>query len=133
MNILMSSYLFSPSIGGIETVSSILAHEFTRLGAKVVVITQTPSNARNGEPFVIERRPGASKLVKLLKWSDVFFQNNIALNFTWPLALLRRPLVVALHTWLTRASGRTTWRDNLKHRCLRGATCISVSQAIAQH
>src|SRR5438477_10448296 len=53
MNILMSSYVFSPSVGGIETVSSILAHEFVRRGASVKLVTQTPSPQRETAPFEI--------------------------------------------------------------------------------
>ena len=133
MNILMSSYLFAPSVGGIETVSSILAEEFTRLGANVTVVTGTPASVPDTEPYRIERRPSAATMLKLLKWSDVFFQNNISLNFSWPLALVRRPLVIALHTWITRANGKKSWQDYLKQRFLHSAHCISVSRAVAAH
>ncbi|HAK07451.1 MAG TPA: glycosyl transferase family 1, partial [Spartobacteria bacterium] len=41
MKILLGSHHFSPSIGGIETVSDLLAREFVKLGHEVRVITQT--------------------------------------------------------------------------------------------
>lgn len=133
MNVLMSSYLFPPSVGGIETVSWILAHELTRYGARVIVVTRTPSADPGGAPFEIVRRPRPSRLLELLRWSDVYFQNNISLNLAWPLAVVRRPWVVALHTWITRVNGEQNWQDRLKQRCLKSAACISVSHAIANH
>ena len=44
MKILFSSYVFYPSIGGIELVSSILAQEFVNLGHEVKLITQRIRN-----------------------------------------------------------------------------------------
>ena len=41
MKILISSHAFTPSIGGIETVTALLAAEFVRLGHPVTVVTQT--------------------------------------------------------------------------------------------
>ena len=45
MRILFSSHVFSPSVGGIETVSRLLADEFARQGHEVRLITQTPGPA----------------------------------------------------------------------------------------
>ena len=42
MKILLSSNKFYPSLGGLETVSALLAREFTRLGQDVTVVTETP-------------------------------------------------------------------------------------------
>ena len=133
MNVLMSSYLFPPSVGGIETVSWILAHELTRYGARVTVVTRTGSPEPDTTPFEIVRRPRPARLVELLRRCDVYFQNNISLNLAWPLAFVRRPWVVALHTWVTRCNGEQSWQDRLKQRCLRSASCISVSRAVANH
>jgi glycogen(starch) synthase len=133
MNVLMSSYLFPPSVGGIETVSWILAHELTRYGARVTVVTRSGSTERDSTPFEIIRRPRPARLIELLRRCDVYFQNNISLNLAWPLALVRRPWVVALHTWVTRCNGEQSWQDRLKQRCLRSASCISVSRAVANH
>ena len=41
MKILLSSYVFAPSIGGIETVSALLAPEFIKAGHEVILITLT--------------------------------------------------------------------------------------------
>jgi len=135
MRILMSSYLFAPSVGGIETVSAILAHDFIRRGEEVKVVTATPAQAHDhtNTPFEIVRAPTPPKLLDLVRWSDVCFHNNISLNFAWPLLLVRRPWVVAFHTWVSRSDGRAGWKDRLKRAISGQAKCISVSRAIAAH
>src|SRR5262249_59091238 len=84
MKILLSSHFFSPSVGGIEAVSEILAREFTQAGHEVRVITQTPANDDASFPFTIFRRPDPAQLWRLVCWCDVFFHNNISLQVAWP-------------------------------------------------
>jgi glycosyltransferase involved in cell wall biosynthesis len=129
----MTSYLFAPSVGGIETVSATLAHDFARRGAEVKLLTTTPAVESGRELFEVVRRPTPRKLLQLVRWSDVIFHNNISLTFAWPQLLIRRPWVIAFHTWLTRSDGRTGWQDRLKCAMSRRARCISVSNAIAEH
>jgi glycogen synthase len=95
MNILISSHAFAPSLGGIETVSALLAEEFVKMGDSVVVITQTADGSdltRSAIPIV--RAPSASRLRRLTKWCDVFWHNNLSLRTAWPALLLGKPLVV---------------------------------------
>ncbi|MFN2542846.1 MAG: glycosyltransferase family 4 protein [Chthoniobacterales bacterium] len=129
VKILLGSYHFSPSIGGIETVSELLAREFVTLGHEVHVLTQTPGG--NAFPFVVVRRPGAAELVRQVRWCDVFLQNNISLRTLWPLLFIRRPLFVVHQTWIRNASGEIGWQQRLKCFVLRFAKSIAISQAIA--
>jgi glycogen(starch) synthase len=129
VKILLSTHVFPPSIGGIEVVSSILAHEFARRGHKVIVVTQTLGDGRF--PFEVRRAPRLAELPGLVRWSDVVFHNNISLRTAWPLALIRRPWVVAHHTWIARTDGRRALVDRLKLRAIRMATNVAVSRAIA--
>lgn len=131
MRILISSHVFAPSVGGIETVSALLAEEFIRLGHEVKVVTQSPG----GEYPCCEviRRPGPCRLFRLVWWCEVFFHNNISLQTAWPLMLLRRPWVIAHHTWLCSRDRRVRMRDRLKRFAARFATDVSISQAIADH
>ena len=76
MKILLSSYAFYPNIGGIESVSELLAAEFVRLGHEVKIITQTPGEDREGWGFGVLRKPGARALFQAVRWCDVFFHNN---------------------------------------------------------
>lgn len=126
MKILFCSVPFRPSVGGIETVSALLAAEFQAGGHAVTLVTQTPSLTTDSEAFRIVRRPGAWALWRLVQEADLVFHNNISLRLAWPLLALQRPWVVAHHTWIPRQGvGR------LKRWLLRRAANISVSQAMA--
>ena len=130
MKILLGSHYFSPSTGGIETVSNLLAREFAAQGHEVRVVTQT---AGSGDfPFAVVRRPGPFELLRQLRWCDVFFQNNISLRTAWPLLFVRRPLFVAHQTWITNPDGSTGWQHQLKRFVLRRATSFAISGAIAE-
>jgi len=95
VKILISSYPFHPSIGGIETVTDLLAAEFVAQGHIVKVVTMTPSSAMDEFPYEVVRRPSPRQLLAAVRWCDVFLQNQISLQFAWPLLLVRRPLVIA--------------------------------------
>jgi glycosyltransferase involved in cell wall biosynthesis len=133
LNILISSHCFSPSIGGIETVSALLGTEFARLGHGVTMLTQTAGSDPQAWPFEVIRNPGARALFRLVKSCDVFFQNNISLQTVWAALLLRKPWVVAHQTWLTATDGRATWQTHVKRLLLRFATNIAISEAVARH
>jgi glycosyltransferase involved in cell wall biosynthesis len=56
------------------------------------------------------------------------FHNNISLKFAWPQWLLRRPWVVAHHTWIPAAGVAA----GLKRWAIRHASNIAVSHAVAE-
>ena len=128
MNILLCSVPFCPSVGGIETVSALLAECFHRMGHHVVVVTQTPGSEPDVEGFELVRQPSAARLFELVRWADVVFHNNISLKFAWPQWLLRRPWVVAHHTWIPAAGVAA----GLKRWAIRHASNIAVSHAVAE-
>jgi glycogen synthase len=130
MNILLCSVPFHPSVGGIETVTAILAAQFHAFGHRVVVVTQTPSATADAEPYDIVRQPGAWQLLRLVRQADVVFHNNISLRWAWPLLWLRRPWVVAHHMWLP-TTGPGVLVGHLKRFVLRWASNIACSQAMA--
>lgn len=129
MKILLGSHHFFPSTGGIETVTNLLAREFVALGHEVRVITQTEGNGHS--PFAVFRRPGVIELFRLIRWCDVFLQNNISLRTLWPLLFVRRPLFITHQTWITNPDGTTGWQHRLKRFVLRYATSFAISKAIA--
>jgi glycosyltransferase involved in cell wall biosynthesis len=131
MKILISSHVFYPSIGGIETVSFILAHEFVNQGHEVKLITQTTANDTKSFSFGVIRNPKLQQLWNLIYWCDIYFHNNISLKIVWPLLLICKPWVVTHQTWISRLDGSLNWQDYLKHFLIRFATCVSISQAIA--
>lgn len=136
MKILFFSYAFAPDVGGLETVSALLAERFARAGHEIKLITNTPAppgfDAAAGRPFEVVRRPAAGVFVRLMRWCDLYFQNNISLNALWPLLLAPRPWAVAHHSWLADPAGRPTLRDYLKRCAVRLSGCsIAVSRALA--
>jgi len=131
MKILFTSYVFAPSLGGIESVSSLLVLEFLKAGHEVKVVTKTRETDDVPRPYDLIRDPGPSELLKLTQWCDVFFQNNISLVLSWPLLFIRRPWIVAHHTWLNDSEKLFDFRPRLKRFLLRYATNASISKPIA--
>jgi glycogen(starch) synthase len=127
VNILLCSVPFRPSVGGIETVSALLAERFARAGHRVTLVTHTHSLDHDADAFEVVRRPSALRLLSLVRWADVVFHNNISLRLAWPLLLMSRPWVVAHHTWIP-ATGLAA---RVKRRLLRFAHNIAVSRAVA--
>ena len=72
MKILIYSPLFYPSIGGLETIISTLAHEFTCQGHEVRLISQTPATDSKQFSFEVIRQPTIQKLLELTSWCDVY-------------------------------------------------------------
>jgi glycosyltransferase involved in cell wall biosynthesis len=130
MRILFCSHVFAPSVGGIETVGSILAEEFTRLGSSVTVVTSTPGD-KDSAAYEIVRCPSAKKLCQLARDSDIIFQNNISLRTLLPLLFCRKPIVVVHHGCLTRTNGKRGWQDYLKLAVLPLCRNIAISKAVA--
>ena len=122
---------FYPEIGGIETVSEILASEFAVGSHEVHVITWSPSKVEKSVSFGVVRGPTILELFREFKWADVIFENNPCLKLSWPNFFYRKPRVVAVHTWISRTNGRVSARDRLKLRWLRAADkVIACSEAI---
>lgn len=130
---MLNSYVFAPLVGGIETVSALLAQAFVSKGHEVAVVTQTPA-ATASEPsrnYQVLRQPSPQQLMTITAWCDVFFQNNISLQGIWPLALKRKPWIVTHQTWIARDDGTRNWRDQLKRSLLPFGTSVAISPAIA--
>jgi len=131
LKILLCSYAFAPSLGGIETVSKILADEFRRMGSTVTVATYTPGPGMEAGHEVL-RRPRFSQLYRMARAADVAWQNNISMNMLPPLLAARRPVVVTHQTWIARNDGRRGWQDRLKLAALGAVENVAISKAIAQ-
>ncbi|MCE0497501.1 MAG: glycosyltransferase family 4 protein [Methylacidiphilales bacterium] len=131
MKILLSSYVFSPSVGGIETVSALLAPEFVRAGHDVILVTTTKQDDGKSWPFEVHRNPTPAKFIELMRWCDVFYQNNISLNLAWPLLFVPRPWVISHSTWIDRLSLNGNLRSQLKRSLLKYGTNITISRVVA--
>src|SRR4051812_28287553 len=131
MRILFSSYAFRPSVGGIETVSEILAQEFAAAGHEVRLITET-RGANGSESYQITRRPSLPRLFALMRWSDVLFQNNISLRSLVPALLMQKRIIVVHQTWIRNVRGQVDIIARLKRALLPSVTNVAISQAIAE-
>jgi glycogen synthase len=134
MRILLCSHLYAPSVGGIETMSRLLAAAWAARGHEARVVTTTPAGTEDAEEpgWAVLRNPSASALAGAVRWCDVCFHNNISLGRAWPLVFVRRPWVVAHQTWLTRPDGRVGWRESVKRQVLRAASSVAISRAVAE-
>lgn len=133
MKILVTSYAYPPSIGGIETVSTLLVEAFHAAGHHVIVVTNTPDpdNAYHSEVEVI-RQPGISTLWKLAGWADVAWQNNIALRYLWALRLRSVPTAVTLACAVFPNLPKKRFRERLKERFLRRCHVFSISDYVVE-
>jgi glycogen(starch) synthase len=131
MKILFSSYAFQPSVGGIESVSKVLAENFSAVGHDVHLITETPGEEITGANYRIIRKPSLANLIRLVLWSDLLFQNNISLRTLIPALVLRTPVVVMHQTWIQNERGEIGWNDRIKWALLPHVANIAISQAVA--
>jgi glycogen synthase len=131
MKILFCSHVFPPSVGGIETVSAVLAEQFSRLGATVTVVTRTPGDDRGYGDYSLVRRPSVLKLCRLARKSDIVFQSNISLRTALPLLFCGKPIVITHHLISRRADGSVGWQDRMKRAVFRLCVNLAISEAVA--
>jgi glycosyltransferase involved in cell wall biosynthesis len=134
MNILLFSHRFYPNIGGIESVSLMLANNFVqRQDVSVVVVTRTREEGNKQFPFRVARNPSIIEIISLLKWSDVVFENNPCFGLSWPNLLFRKPKIVALHTWITAPNEKEKLKNQLKKKLLNDYnTVVACSNKIKE-
>lgn len=127
MNLLISSFFYAPSIGGLETFSALMAQAFQRAGHRVTVVTTTL-----GDPAVdgirVERGLGPRALLTAMREHDLVWQNGLSTQLGWPALLARRPLAIThlIHPWPVR--GPSQW---IRNQLLRRGHQISVSRYLA--
>lgn len=129
MRILAVSYAYSPSVGGIETVTRLLVDQWLEIGHQIFVVTHTEGGAPD-QPCPVFRRPDKGTLRELHDWADVVWHNNISLTYAWPAVrgLRRKPWVI------THAgeAGHARWNRQkfLKHLAFHLATNVAITRFI---
>lgn len=131
MKILISSHAFAPGIGGIETVSRLLAQEFVRLNEEVMVVTQTPGECSEKFRFPVIRRPSLSQLWRAVKWCDLLWQNNLSLRTIWPTWLLHRPVIITHQGSYCRRPAGVDLAHRLKLAVVEQTPSVAPSRAVA--
>jgi glycosyltransferase involved in cell wall biosynthesis len=133
--LLILSYAFAPSIGGIETVSDLVARGLARRSVEVTIVTVTPQAGPEAEaPFRVVRGPGPWRLLREMARADRVLASNLSLRLGWPLwcVFLRKPFVLVHHTTVARTDGRLAWQDRLKLLVLGRARRLAVSRFLAE-
>ena len=133
MKILIYSPAFYPNIGGLENVTMILCNEFVKAGHIVKVITLTKSLEKDDFNFEILRNPNFLRIIKELKWCDIYYQPNVSLKGLLPWFWIRKPIVFSHNGWYTRRNGKTGIQDRLKFYFMKFGHNISISKAVAEH
>ncbi len=130
MNILLLSHKFSPDIGGIESISEMLADSFSQTQHNIRVLTWSPGGKSDNFSYPVVRKPTITQLIKQLKWADVVFENNPCLRLSWPSIFMKKKSVVGLQTWVYK-SNKKSLQGQLKMAWLKKAqSVIACSQAI---
>jgi glycosyltransferase involved in cell wall biosynthesis len=133
MKILITSNRFYPDIGGIETISEILADHFIKSGHQVRLVTRS-LGSDSGEiqfPYPVLRRPSIGELLSTFYWADIILQNNLEVRQLWPVILFRKSLVIGLQTWVRSSEGKRSSIQKMKLLALRAADeVIACSNAI---
>ncbi len=132
MKILISSHAFAPSIGGIETVSALLADEFVRSGHPVTLVTQTPTEDTAELTYQVLRQPSLRQLSQAIQWSDIYWQNNLSLRTLWPALLLSKPVVITHQGSYCRTPNGIDLVQRLKHVIVGRTQSVAISQAVAR-
>jgi glycosyltransferase involved in cell wall biosynthesis len=134
MKIILTSNQYYPSVGGIETVSHILARFLADKGHSVIVVTQTRLDCKFERSvdrgIQIIRNPNPFVLLNLTTKTDIIIQNNIELRTLWPSLLLQKPLLIVLQTWIRGVNGNIRLIDQLKRLVLQFADyVVAISKA----
>ena len=97
MKILISTPVFKPMVGGMETLENNFAQHFTQRGHEVTLVTPIPFDGVDDEPYRIVRQPSFREYYRLAKDTDLIFSNGASL-YAAPFTLLTGKPIVMRHT-----------------------------------
>jgi len=80
MKVLLYSYLFFPSVGGIESISATLADGLINEGHFCRIITESVYDKPDNFKYPIYRKPGSSIKRSLINWADIIVFNGASLG-----------------------------------------------------
>lgn len=131
MRILISSHRFFPDVGGIESVSQLLARTWSKAGHTVEIISQTPGQDE-WEGLPVLRRPNKRHLWRLISSADVYLQNHLSLQTLWPAFFHRRKTVILHQTYLKPFDQPWRGPSRIKRLAARFFVNLAISQAVAR-
>ena len=131
LKILLLTHKFYPSIGGIETITQLLAQAFSEAGHEVHVVTWSTDPTNKYFSYTVVRNPNVKHLFREHAWADIVLENNICLRLSWPSIMYFRPSFIVLQTWLPEGSEGIQITKRVKSYWLRRATqVIAISDAV---
>ena len=130
MRILLYSWPFYPSVGGLERLTELTASYLAGAGHRVTVVSATsdPLGAGPRFPFAVERRPGWRRLYRLVRGADLVHLNTFSARILGLAKALRKPVIwqhIDFDTVSPRGICHALGRPcpgslRLCYRCLRG-------------
>jgi glycogen(starch) synthase len=129
MKVLFFSPSFYPQIGGLETVSMLIAKTLAKKKIDVVVITYAAldNHMELDEGFKILRNPSSIVLFKEHIKADIFFHHNVSLKGVWPLLLYPKKWVILHHLTYFNIRDKLAPLEWLKRNLSRFGNNVSVS------
>jgi glycogen(starch) synthase len=134
MRILIYTPSFAPRIGGIETVSEMLAEEFTAAGHEVLVLCQVTDHDV-ARPYRVVRNPNFLETLRCWRWAHVVMHMNVSLKGLLPFLLVPRPWVATHHGWYSWPEAPPNINARIKMAAARylAKANIAVSEAVRNY
>jgi glycogen synthase len=130
MNLLLVTERYWPSVGGVETVTRVLAASLVRAGHRPTVLTNQNGTSAYGADSQVDRRPGILSLLRLYARADAIIVQGPALRLAWPLLFNRRNALMVHHTF--PADPVSSISKRLHAQLGLRARHVTVSKAMAQ-
>jgi glycogen synthase len=131
MKILMMSYAYPPSTGGIETFSSLMREAFVDRGHEVRVVTQIRAPMPEDADHRVERCLSRAALRRAVAWADLCAVCGVSLRFQIPAILAGKPLTVTHQAWQEREDGSVSNLQRFKLFVCRFGLNIAVNSVLA--
>ena len=95
------------------------------------MVTQTAAEGADDLPYPVVRQPSLRELSKVIRWSDIFWHNNLSLRTLWPALLISKPIVITHQGSYCRTPRGIDLVQRLKHLIVRHTTSVASSKAVA--
>ena len=131
LKILLVSERFHPRVGGVETVTRLLATGLVRLGHRVRVMTRERAGDGASFGYAVLRYPGPIRLLWQYASADAVIVQGPAVRLGWPL-FWRRGLALMIHH-MKPGAAPDRFSGWLRSKLARRAHHAAVSKALAEH
>lgn len=134
LRVLVQSYAFWPSIGGLEVAAEYVAQGLVEKGVDVRLITFTGAPTDRADrkfDFPILRRPTPLEQLRAFLWADVVLSKHVALRNCLPILVIRKPLII-WHATYYRSDEKLATRL-LRSEIMRHGYNVANSSALARN